>query len=669
MRRYNLLCYTIISVVAAVLLSNIASAQYWFQSGGRAISSADLNNGAGVTIQTVYQNATYGSLGFWIGETLSNGAFIQVGYEITNSTGYYSSSCLNQSKSVFLRAGDPAWFWEYFQPGGSNNQSFCGGIGPNGSAGSNNTFDTYSFKSNGDIWDAYFNGQEVGSINLGTDNSGVNPPAAFAEYADTNKNTWPIKNVTFKNMFFYIGNNTRSVPVGYSSISYGEGSLTTLPNVYGVEEVGNYTNYFVVGSSVPLLHTLTKLWQIGYNIGIYSAYGNLTSSNNYTAYTVVPLSAPDAINISQGVREAFTGWTGSGYGSYTGVSASHSVTLYDNITETAEWHTQYYLNVTSQYGNVSGGGWYDANSTGTISVSSSTVAIGPGSRVVFDGWSTGAVAGSTPIRVDGPQSIQAIWTRQYYLNATSAYGNATGSGWYDSNSTANVSLTGTTVPINQTQRLAFKQWSDGRPESSISLKVNSPIMINAVFERQYLVTLTPENAEGAKITGVNYYNVSGENTNRSIFAFAGTEYNIEYIYYKGVIVTVDHQFNITGVENVAFMTPVYNIVVNTQSVFGTPVNASLNITFKNNTSTKTYSGNDGNMAFNNVPYGYVTGYAEYFGVKQSVNLENGVSSYLVFFTASLMALIISGIVIIVAVARITAEYERSRRPKEIKKSY
>ena len=666
MRRYNLISYTIISIAVALALSNTAAAQYWFQTGARGVSTADLNNGAGISIQTVFQNATNGSLGFWVGETLSNGAFIQVGYEITNSTGYYQSSCLNQSKSVYLRAGVPAWFWEYFQPSSTNNQSFCGGIGPNGSAGTNDSFNTYSFRSFGDVWEAYFNNQQIGGVNLGTDNSGPNPPAAFAEYADTNSNTWPIKNVTFKNLFVYIGNSTRSVSQGYSSVAYGEGSLTLLQNPYGVEEVDDHTNYFVVGSTVPKLPGPIILWKIGYNLAVYSDYGNLNSSNNYTAYTSVPISAPAFINISNGTRESFLRWVGTGYGSYSGAGGIDSLTMYNNITETALWQRQYYLNITSPYGIASGSGWYNANSSPVFSISSNIITTAPGSRVVFEGWSTGAISNSSFAYLDGPKSIQAVWIKQYYLNATSTYGNATGSGWYDAGSAANVSLSNVTVPINKTQQLAFKQWSNGQSKNSITLTVEAPIKINAVFEKQYLVDMLPENADGMNVSGVGYYNVSGKLTNGSIFVFSNTSYNVEYMYYKGVVVTIDHEFKVGGVGQVAFKTPVYNIAINTQSVFGTPVNASLNITFKNSTNTKTYSGNGGDMVFNNVPYGYVTGYAEYFGLKQSVNLSDGVNSYLVFFTATLMLLIISGIIIIVAVAKIAAEYEKRRSSKEIK---
>ncbi len=670
MRKYNLFSYTTLAVAVAFMLMNIATAQYWFQTGVRGANNAGFNNGAGVSIQTVYQNATNGSIGFWVGESLSNGAFIQMGYEITNSTGYYYSSCLNSTTGVYLKAGVPTWFWEYFTAdSNNNNDSFCGGIGPNGSAGLNGAFNTYSFKSTGNVWNAYFNDELVGNIDLKTSNSGPNPPSAFAEYADTNTNTWPIKNVTFKNLFFYIGNSTRLVPVGYSAVSYGKGSLTALTNPYGVQEVGNYTNYFVIGSKVPQVQGSVTLWRLGYSLAVYSAYGNLTGSGNYMAYSTVPLAAPGSVNVSNGVRELFTGWVGGGYNSYTGNQTTKYISLYGNVTETATWKRQYYLNATSEYGKLIGNRWYDANGTVTISINSKIITTGAGSRVVFAGWSNNASSNSTTIYLDGPKSVHAIWRRQYYLNATSVYGSTKGSGWYDANSTVNVSLSTTVVPVNQTQQLAFRQWSNGNLTSNIRVVVRSPVSISAVFETQYLVRLVPENSNGENLSNVGYYNISSRRVNSDrVFVFPDTVYNIQYFYYKGVIVVTNYRFNVKEPTTLNFKTPVYDIVINTQSVFGTPVNASLNITFKNNTNIKTYSGDSGNTTFHNVPYGYVTGYAQYFGLKQSVNLAYGVNSYLTFMTASLVALIVGGIAIIVAVAKITAYYESRRTFKAKRRS-
>lgn len=665
MRKYNLFGYATLAVIIVLVLANTAAAQYWFQTGVRGAQSTNFNNGAGVTIQTVYQNATNGSIGFWVGEDLSNGAFIQVGYEITNTSGYYSSSCTNNTKSVFLHAGIPTWFWEYF-PVGANNNEFCGGIGENGSVGQAGKFNSYSFRSTGDVWSAYFNNNLIGSVDLGASNSGQNPPSVFAEYADTNTNEWPLKNVTFKDMLYYIGNVSRLVPQGYAAVSYGKGSLTALPNPYGIKEVGNFADYFEVGSGISQTQGPARLWQIGYTVTIYSPYGNLTGSNNYLVYSNVSLTAPPAINISKGVREQFVGWVGNGQNSYTGINSTQNVTLYNNITETALWQKQYYLNVSTQYGSAIGEGWYDVNTTAKVSIASNIVSTGTGSRAVFAGWNNSVTSNKTTVYLDSPKTLRATWGQQYYLNATTQHGNTTGSGWYDSGSMASVSLSMPVVPVNGTTRFAFRQWSNGATTANLRLPVYAPTTLNAIYDRQYLVTFVPQDTYGQNLTGVDYYNVSSQKANSTLFVFPFTVYNIEYIYYKGVPITVDHAFTVDNPTTLTFRSPVYNVAIKAQSVFGTPVNASLNITFKNNTNVMTSLGNNGTKSFYDVPYGYITGYAQYFGLRQSTNLAYGADSDLTFFTASLVAFIIFGVALIVAVAKIAERYE-SRRKFEAKR--
>jgi hypothetical protein len=663
MPRYNLL-FAVVMITGLVFIS-VANSQYWFQSGVRGSNDTAFNNGGSVSVETIYQNATEGSIGFWLGESLSNGAFIQVGYEVPNATGYYSTSCTNSSTNVFLKTGMPTWFWEYFMPG-ANESSFCGGIGPNGSAGLNGSYNTYSFAAapGTNVWSVYFNDQRIGKVNLGTDNSGPNPISAFAEYAQTNSNMWPMSTVKFKNLAYFTGNLSRLVPEGYSSISYGKGSYTILPNPYGVREVANFSDYFEVGSNIQAQLSSVVLWRVGYSLNIYSDYSNLTSNANYIAYSVVPLSAPRIINLNRGARELFTGWVGSGSEAYTGNQTSQYVTIYGNITETATWKREYYLNATTQFGGVVGSGWYDANSTPTVYLAANIVAIAPGKREVFTGWSDGEPTNETTLIMDGPRNVSALWKTQYYLNVASPYGNASGGGWYDANSVADISLSGLTVPINQTSRYAFYNWSNGNVLNRTAILVNSPIIVNANFEKQYLVSFEPEDSNGDEIGPIGYYNVSSKIVNGStFFAFANKRYNIEYIYYKGVPLTTNYHFGVDAPTNLQFKTPVYDIAIQTMSVFGTPVNARINLTFKNNTKLDFISNSTGLNKFYDVPYGYASGYADYLGFRESIDISNGSGSYLTFLTNSLVFYIIGGILFIAAVAWITVYYERRKSAK------
>ncbi|MDE1868592.1 MAG: hypothetical protein KGH60_01345 [Candidatus Micrarchaeota archaeon] len=638
-----------------------ASAQYWFQSGVRASNDAAQNNGAGVAIQTVYQSATNGSLGYWVGEDLSNGAFLQAGYEITNATGYYPSECDVQgcTGSVYLTAGKPTWFWEYF-PSGYTGSSFLGGIGPDGSAGINNTFHTYSFRSNGGTaWSFYFDNTTLGTVDLGATGSGPNPPSAFGEYAQTNTNTYPMQVVAFKNMTFYQNGRSYLVPQGYSYIGYGKGSEEILPNRYGVQEYGNRTDYFQVGTGLALAGQ-TTLWTLGYNLNVVSAYGNLTSNGNYKAYSRASLSAPSYINITNGTRESFAGWRGSGTGSYTGNLTTAPVQMYGNITETAVWQRQYYVGTNASYGAVSGSGWYDAGSTASLSVNYTTVPTAYGTRAAFAGWSTGSNSTRISFAVNSPVSVSARWETQYLVNATTQYGQVSGTGWYNANSTATLSLTETAIKTGPNMQLGFLDWSSGAKNSTIKLKVTAPVSMSAIFATQYKVTFSPQNAYGQQLAGVDYYNVSSNVVNTSAYLFANRTYNIEYVSYKGVNVSTNYVFNLTSPKTISFQMPIYNVTVRASSAFGTPLNASYAISFKNGTRMSGFLGQKGSISFSNVPYGYVSGSAKYFGLAESISIANGNDANMIFFTPWLIYVIVIGVAIIGITAAL-AEREYKKR--------
>ncbi|MDE1810763.1 MAG: hypothetical protein KGH66_01860 [Candidatus Micrarchaeota archaeon] len=650
---------------AAVLLlagsANLAHAQYWFQSGATGTYTSAQNQGASVAIQTIYQNISDGSLGFWVGESLSNGAFIQAGYEITNNSGDFPTSCTPTgcSGATFVTAGKPTWFWEYF-PAKDPGQSFYGSIGQDGSAGANGTYHNYAFQSSGNTWTVYFDNQTVGSVNLGTSASGANPPSAFAEVADTSSNMQKLAQVYFKNLKFYDGSSFKYVPNAMSYTGYGKGSLESLSNPYGVQEVNNQINYFVVGSGIPV-QTNARLWSLGYGLQIQSQYGNLTRSVNYTAYSNLQIGAPAAVNVSSGTREVFAGWSGTGTGSYTGDQNNVTITMNGNIQENALWQRQYYVGAGSSYGSVAGTGWYDANSSVELSLNATKINTGYGRRVVFDHWSSGGTAPELRLVAAMPTDVMLYWDTQYMVNATTAYGNTTGSGWYDANSTARITLGTEFVPIGNGTRLGFKEWSNGNSTRNITISAGGPTFISAIYGRQYMVVPVAQDAYGDRLQGSVYYNISGALVGANgTYLFANQSYNIQYIDYKGAQVLVNRAIAPATSGMLYFNTQVFNVNITARSLVGTPLNASVELSFKNGSAYKGYAGSTGRLSFSQVPYGYVNGTAKYFGVAEGVSAQGGQNVYLSFFTPLVIAIVIAGILIIVASWRISLEIHRRK---------
>ncbi len=602
------------AILVLLLFANVVHSQYWFQFGARSGQTAYYNTGAKVTIQTLTnQTPMSGSIAYWVGENIANGAFLQVGYLITNRSGLYPSFCTSSgcSQRTYLAAGSTEWFYEYFAPGASDNV-FMGAIGPNDSAGTGGSLHTYGFYSKGNDWYFFMDNQTLGSVNLGANDSGNNGPVAFAEVANTSNPNTLLKLVTFSNLSFMSSGRYLNVVRGYSYIGYGVGSASTISNPYGVAEIQNKVNYFGVGSGLPRLADGTTLWQFGFNLNINSKYGNISGTNQYLAYRDIILSAPSVVYLNTNSRAAFSNWSGDGPGSYSGSLPQATITLFGNVTETANWNLQYLLNLSSVFGRTSGSGWYNANSTVNYSVNSSDIYLNRGMRWNFSGWSNGEKAQRASLRMSQPYSINATWEEQYLLNASSPFGNVIGSGWKYRNSTAVLSLSILNHSTSSNTRQAFYSWSNGNTSDLLSIKMSSPLFLDAIFLNQSRAFLLGTDAYGNPVSG-EIFEISGMQTNGSIFLFNNHTYNLSSALYKGVMLRINRTENITGPSNITVQLPIYHAEIRTTDIFGIPVNVPVTVRFANGTTYSGYSGQTGQMAFFDVPYGQVHATANYGG--------------------------------------------------------
>ncbi|MEM3791605.1 MAG: hypothetical protein QXL16_02660 [Candidatus Micrarchaeaceae archaeon] len=616
-----------------------SEAEYWFQFGAIAERSASFNYGAMVYIKTVSQPVPKsGSLGFWVGETLSNGAFIQVGYLIQNQSGNYPSLCteLGCKDYEYIPAGQPEWFYEYFPPGWTG--GFLGAIGPVGSAGKNGTINRYGFYSIGNTWYFQFNNETLGSEDLGTDNSGPYLPVAFGELANSSGAYSYINPVTFFNFSIYKYGTFIGVGSATAYIGYGVGSKTNVPDPYGVEEVGNKVNYFVVGSGLPN-NNGSILWEKGYYLRVDSEYGNTSESGNYSQYTSVEISEPKYFYISNTERAVFEGWKGYGIGSYTGPSNSTSIIMEGDITEVAEWKVEYLVNVSSTQGEAYGSGWYENGSVANYSISSPIIYVGNDTRYVFLGWSNGYNGVKGSFVVDSPINITAKFEKQYFVNVTPQ--NATlGSGWYNEDSMARILVKYLALNQSPSERLAFYSWSNGNRSPELSLLVNAPIHMNAIFKKEYFVNINAVTAEGNKAY-VNYYVVDNSMFEGSGFLFEGNA-TIQLANYKGYNITLNQKADLEGPENITVTLPLFNVNIKTTDIFGIPAKTTLVINFPNGTQERIES--KGDVELYSVPFGKVYGEAYYLGVPFSFFSEGGGNVYIRVISAEDIILVISIIV-------------------------
>ncbi len=634
-------------LLISLFVAGTANAEYWFQFGARGDIATQNNNGVSAMIQTIVpQNAVNtGSLGFWVGEDLSDGSFVQVGYVVENQTGYYPNYCsaAGCNSTVYLTAGNAQWFYEYFISG--QNSGFLGAIGSDGSAGVNGTFNNYSLYSSGDTWFFKMNNKVLGEVNMPTSSSGGNSPVAFGEVANTSTNQQYVKDVAFSNFSFYKSGSWMHVGKGLSYSGYGVGSLQYIPDLYGVMEIGNRTNYFEVGSGLPSVN-YAQLWSLGYKLSIVSNFAMLDSSQIYNAYSLVGISAPRTVNGSESSRMVFDGWVGLGSGSYTGPDNSTVLPMDQNITERAIYTNQYMLNVSSSYGKVSGGGWYNQSSVAVYSVSNSTVYVGKGQREIFDGWSNGNRNLSGTVEIDMPTNIQARWITEYYVNATSDFNSVSGGGWYSAGTSADISLNNSVYVVDHGTRYAFMNWTEGGNSTELEVVVNRSIEEHANFQEQYLTGFRWENGYGQPIA-IGKFVINNYTFSNQSFLDANKSYLLTGAFYKGVELKTNVAIIPSSPKTISIKLPVYNEQIYTKDLlFGIPVNALVTVRFANFTRVSLYSGGNGSIGFSNLPYGYVNGTVS-APFEQGLQAQNGVEQTVYLFSFADLVVILIIIMIII----------------------
>lgn len=218
---------------------------YWFQVGV-FMTGYETVTGGSVEIRTRMPQAnTQAQSSYWVGLNLPNNAFIQVGYLWPTTHSH------------------PQQFWEYYLPGTASQGGgrFQGGVGSE--VGSNGTWSTYSIQSKGNFWFAYIDGVLIGSVNLGTSNSGGNTPYAIAEISDTLTTRTILGPVEFRNLSYRDMNNVwhpTSEAIAYAG--YGAGSGTLLPTgerfSYGLQIIG--VNDWLAGSGFQQTYNNTIVW-------------------------------------------------------------------------------------------------------------------------------------------------------------------------------------------------------------------------------------------------------------------------------------------------------------------------------------------------------------------------------------------------------------------------
>jgi hypothetical protein len=163
-------------------------------------------------------------------------------------------------------------------------------------------------------------------------------------------------NPTYYHQYYLIVSSSYGSPTGQGW--YNAGSLAsfgvTTPASGGAGIQYAFTSWSGSGSgsysgssssySVTMNNAITETasWQTQYYLTVNSLYGMKSGQGWYNSGASATFSINSTtVSGGTGIQYVFTNWIGSGVGSYNGSASSHSVTMNNAITETANWKTQY----------------------------------------------------------------------------------------------------------------------------------------------------------------------------------------------------------------------------------------------------------------------------------------------------------------------------------------
>jgi hypothetical protein len=202
--------------------------------------------------------------------------------------------------------------------------------------------------------------------------------------------------------------------------------------------------------------------------------------------SVHSFEVPATIQTQQGVRYVFEEWS-------DGVSsAKRTLVVSSPTTFIARYRTEYLVSISSLYGTLSGGGWYEEGALATINVLSNIISGSTGERFVFSGWSGDISSTDTTVTftVDRPKTIYANWKRQYYVTVYSDFSSfENGNDWCDEGSYVKLKLKETSLGFLVKKVFDHFEGLSSRDRvisnGEVEVFVDSPRTITAVWRTDY----------------------------------------------------------------------------------------------------------------------------------------------------------------------------------------
>jgi hypothetical protein len=375
-----------------------------FAQGAAIVTGASVEIRALTPQKLTDRNA---ALAYWVGIYFTNGAFIQAGY--------------------YVWKGSTHLFWTYL-PAGTPRTAPLGAYVTALSSFhySNGTWIMFSLTVSGTSWAAYASNLRLGLIDLKASSADENQISAVAEVAGTSRTDNILGPVEFRNLSYRdMSGSWHPAEMGKAYIGLGTGSSHVgCGSSYSIAEMQGVNNYWIAGSIThsPSLYTYFRhgdyLWpwyQLTYNPDVRCDSRQGWYLTSYAFSCQIPSIKP----VSPTERESFQAWIINGQPS-PGPSSRIFWIWDSNMNIGAAYVKQFYVNVTSPYGQTQGSGWYNEGGTVKISLSPTIIlnegflgTLGVGKQ--FTGW-TGDYSGSNStaqLKVDSAKSISGEWSTTY----------------------------------------------------------------------------------------------------------------------------------------------------------------------------------------------------------------------------------------------------------------
>ncbi len=290
-------------------------------------------------------------------------------------------------------------------------------------------------------------------------------------------------------------------PDGNLSFNHTYGTVK-YENAVNTHSIGSGTHY-ITGSKKQNNYDflVTKISLSTNTLNIQSSVGETYGSGEYYL-DASPVFGVEEEIIYEGtrIRYVFTGWTSTNVGGYNGNDNPTTLTIQNNITQTAQWQKQYYVEINKEGEGETNyiNGWYNAGAHLTIESTS----YGDNELIRWIGQGPGSYSGNDPeasIIVNGPIyqtaefGIHPVWN----VTVETEYGIVNGAGSYKEGEQATIGLTHDAVLLSPDERVVFDGWinplgtgySGSNIEASFTVEGNTKQV--ASWKKQYYVEFVP----------------------------------------------------------------------------------------------------------------------------------------------------------------------------------